>query len=394
MTNAIDRVYFIANTPSSGRKLWVSDGTTAGTYPINASPTPNFMAPLGTKVIFSASRQIWVSDGTEAGTQFLASIGGGPQFLAQANGNVYFFASSLSSGMELWKSDGTPAGTQMVKDIRPVEPAEEDNQDIGGGAALGDWFFFSGTDPQGKHGIWRTDGTEAGTTEVAFFEPETEYVPVVIGPAGSNVFVMRMFESKTELWATNGTTTTKLKTIDQEYQYWYAAKGNVIYIITRAGEFSPQADEEVWRSDGTVSGTYDIKFQGKPYALRTSGDYVYLAGRADKEGSELFVITESTGASSTAAARVATQPVTSQEEIIQNFPSPFAQSFTLKVSGEDDTNFALEVFSVNGTRVHQVELPHNVSHQIGSMAWPDGMYLMKLKSGNKLITRKVMKVSK
>jgi ELWxxDGT repeat protein len=394
MTNAVDRVYFIANTPSNGRKLWVSDGTSAGTYPIHASPTPEFIAALGTKAIFSASGQIWVSDGTEAGTQFLASIDGGPQFFGQANGNVYFFAFTISARMELWKSDGTPAGTRMVKDVRPVEPAEEDNQDVGGGAAVGDWFYYSSIDPQGKHGIWRTDGTEAGTTEVTFFEPETEYVPVVIGPAGSNAFVIRMFESKTELWVTNGTTTTKLKTIDQEYQYWYAAKGNVIYIITRPGQFSPNADDDVWRSDGTISGTYEIEFQGKPYALRTSGDYVYLAGRADKEGKELFVIEESTAGSSNEVARVVHPPVTSQEDVMQNYPSPFGQGFTLTVAGEENTNFGLEVLSISGTRLHQAELPHNVSNQITTTTWPDGMYMMKVKSGNKVIARKVMKVSK
>jgi ELWxxDGT repeat protein len=394
LTDAVDRLYFAANTPLDGPKLWVTNGTPQGTHAISTGPSPTYMAALGNKAIFNSSSQVWVSDGTDAGTQLLLNTQGGPQYLAQFNGNLYFYASVGTLGLELWKTDGTPGGTLLVKDIRQNDTEGYELQDLNGGVATNDWFFFAAVDPQGNHGIWKTDGTSAGTTEFIVLEPVPQYLPYLIGPAGSNVFFIRIAGSGSEIWVTDGLTTKKLKTIDQQYDYIHAVKDNVIYFITRGGAFSPERNEEIWRSDGTIEGTYQINFQGRPYLLATSGDYVYVAGRADKEGSELFVIEESASTSSTNDVQIAIQRETAKEEIVSSYPSPFTDTFTLNVSGDQNSNFGLEVLATSGTRLMSDNLPHNVRHQIGTSSWPDGIYVVKVKSGNRMITRKVMKLSR
>src|SRR5687768_12992474 len=74
------RAYFTARNSSGMNSLWVTDGTTAGTYEItgvlgaNATSglNPADLAALGQRIAFSGSgtdqRGVWLSDGTAAGT--------------------------------------------------------------------------------------------------------------------------------------------------------------------------------------------------------------------------------------------------------------------------------------------------------------------------------------
>ena len=41
----------------------------------------------------------------------------GPNYFTDSNGTLFFIANDNTNGKELWKSDGTEAGTTMVKDI-------------------------------------------------------------------------------------------------------------------------------------------------------------------------------------------------------------------------------------------------------------------------------------
>jgi ELWxxDGT repeat protein len=91
MTNVNETLFFEANDGASGRELWKSDGTEAGTVRV--------------KDILPGS------DGSVPGS------------LTNVNGTLFFRADDGTSGRELWKSDGTEAGTVRVKDIRPGSAA-------------------------------------------------------------------------------------------------------------------------------------------------------------------------------------------------------------------------------------------------------------------------------
>ena len=56
---------------------------------------------------------------------------------------LYFSASDGSFGYELWKSDGTEAGTTMVKDIKYGSDSGVENSEM---YAIGDILLFTAND--------------------------------------------------------------------------------------------------------------------------------------------------------------------------------------------------------------------------------------------------------
>jgi ELWxxDGT repeat protein len=72
---------------------------------------------------------------------------------------VILTATDGTSGTELWRSDGTAAGTEQVADLAP-------GTDSGVRSALwpwGDRALFLGDDGSGELRLYATDGTSAGT---------------------------------------------------------------------------------------------------------------------------------------------------------------------------------------------------------------------------------------
>ncbi|HSG39255.1 MAG TPA: ELWxxDGT repeat protein, partial [Thermoanaerobaculia bacterium] len=105
--------------------LWKTDGTLAGTVP--AAEISNSDLGLPSELVASGGKlfiktfldRLWVSDGTQAGTYLLETGGDNPVNLVDSGGTLFFTAGTNAAGSELWKSNGTPEGTFMVKDIRP-----------------------------------------------------------------------------------------------------------------------------------------------------------------------------------------------------------------------------------------------------------------------------------
>jgi ELWxxDGT repeat protein len=169
------QLFFTAND-GSGRALWKTNGTDAGTVVVKqfeAGVIPQRLT-VSNNVLFlragdaQAGLELWKSDGSTAGTTLVTDIypgiiGSNPNNLTDLNGILYFLATHPDSGRELWRSDGTDAGTYLVKDINPgtgdSSPAEM--------RRVNQLLVFQAND--GTHGIelWRSNGTRDGTTLVA-----------------------------------------------------------------------------------------------------------------------------------------------------------------------------------------------------------------------------------
>ncbi len=118
-TPAGQRVYFTAETPQTGRELWVTDGTEAGTGlvfdlfpgPRGSSPTLTFAIAPGT-MLFAADDgltgvELWETDGSEVPPRQLADINPGPEGsyptnLSVVDGRLWFSATTRTLGRELW----------------------------------------------------------------------------------------------------------------------------------------------------------------------------------------------------------------------------------------------------------------------------------------------------
>jgi len=120
---------------------------------------PGFVALVGS---LSASASNTVSLIKNVNTTVDPSRSSAPSSFLTIGGTTYFVADGASNSRGLWKSDGTPAGTSLVKDIQTGPgngwPAQLANVD-------GVLFFVANNDG-GSAEPWRSNGTEAGTTLV------------------------------------------------------------------------------------------------------------------------------------------------------------------------------------------------------------------------------------
>jgi ELWxxDGT repeat protein len=189
-------LFFVADDGVSGRELWVSDGTTVGTVRVKdiapgpADSFPTSLAVMGGIVHFAAydggptGRELWRSDGTEAGTVLVKdintnlSVNNGysfPSFLTIVSGTLFFSANDVVHGVGLWRSDGTDAGSSWIKELAPL--GRDPGIPLYFAALNGNLLFeaYSGFDASENQPLdlelWRSDGTAAGTVVVKDINP-------------------------------------------------------------------------------------------------------------------------------------------------------------------------------------------------------------------------------
>src|SRR6478735_3735210 len=258
-------VCFSGNDGFHGEELWGSDGTETGTgmvkdiHPGPNSSEPYWFTDVGGTLFFSAEdgahgRELWRSDGTEAGTEMVKDIYSGetdrypgpanstPAQLTYVGGTLFFVAEDAEHGRELWRSDGTEGGTTLLRDFLPGSGS--------GGAAwltpVNGTLFFVADDPVHRDDeLWRSDGTEAGTQ-------------MVIGPGWGD--------------STLGP---------------FADIGGTLFFAT--GRLGGQG--ALWRSDGTEAGTEMVKGLATEAHLEEFTDLdgtLYFVAKDDVHGSELW----------------------------------------------------------------------------------------------------------
>ncbi len=167
--NVSGTLFFVAQNGTTNFvpnfELWKSDGTAAGTVMVANDVFPELLTNIG-GTLFFAGGELWKSDGTAAGTVMVKDINPGvngslASNFTDVNGTVFFAATDGIHGLELWKSDGTDAGTTMVKDINPNSDSGPQNLTNVNGVL--EFTAFDGA----TRGLFRSDGTAAGTIEIA-----------------------------------------------------------------------------------------------------------------------------------------------------------------------------------------------------------------------------------
>src|SRR5262249_42251491 len=130
------RLLFGGDDGVHGREPWISDGTTGGTfmlqdvYPGGNGNARDFTAINGIALFRSffpaGGLTLMRTDGTPGGTTRVMGSAGeqliGVEYLVvNPTTSVAFFATNTLGGnnTELWRSDGTDAGTTQVLDILP-----------------------------------------------------------------------------------------------------------------------------------------------------------------------------------------------------------------------------------------------------------------------------------
>jgi ELWxxDGT repeat protein len=302
-----DKVVFAATTAAAGTELWTTDGTPAGTsmvadiVPGPGSSNPvNFRALPNGLVVFAArdanhGNELWVSDGTTAGTHLLFDVSPGPSSsdpIPLLFGNqIFFSADDGVHGRELWTTDGTASGTRLVKDLDPGSASGFRF----GLVKMGNFVYFAAVG-----GLWKTDGTDAGTVRVSSGTLSLN----AISTNGSLLFLEAWTpEAANELWISDGTAAGTRLLMDilpgpndsfGEFELGFMIAGSRALFVANDGVHG----RELWVTDGTVTGTHMVAdltpgskgtWDDDEYAaMRAIGDRVLFAASDAEHGKELW----------------------------------------------------------------------------------------------------------
>ncbi len=220
-------ILFFRATDAEGVELWKSNGSvgnavrvanifagSSGIPPQPNSSTPTHLRDFGGTLFFAAAtaagNELWESDGTGAGTMIVADINAGagssnPENLLVVGSKIFFSANDGAAGTELWTYPGSGGGATLVLDIRGG-PSSSLPREF---RALGSTLVFQANDGLVGAELWRSNGTGAGTTLVKDINPAGSSSPAALtaitGACGSGlVFRANDGASGVELWRTDG----------------------------------------------------------------------------------------------------------------------------------------------------------------------------------------------
>jgi ELWxxDGT repeat protein len=290
-------LYMAADNGSLGRELWKSDGTTAGTTlvkDLNSSTTSGIreLTVVGSSLYFIADdgtgSTIWKSNGTSGGTIKVSSTVKAYGYEIVSMNGIVYFEGSENADAELYKSDGTSAGTQLVRNINLTDNGYNTDTERSlpnNFKVIGNTLYFIAND--GVHGVevWRSDGTEAGTTLIKDINPGSA------NGGGSNfvelngalIFRATNGVDGSELWKSDGTENGTTMVLDiwpgGNSQPTLTMEGtSVIYFSANDG-----SGRELWKTDGTTNGTVFLK------DITTGNNHSYPSEFAALGSSTLFI---------------------------------------------------------------------------------------------------------
>ena len=274
---------------------------------------------VGGILYFSAEKgdsgdELWRSDGLAAGTSMVKDIRPGAlgsylEDLVNVGGTLFFSADDGTSGRELWKSNGTDAGTVRVKDIN-AGAGSSNPQAL---ADLNGVLIFSADDGAG-HGreLWKSDGTAGGTVMIKDIVPGSgSSTPESFTAVSTSAFHGFLFAASdgpsgghgNELWKSDGTEsgTSMVRDINSgsagSYPQSLASVGGWVFFSADDGAAAPGGHgRELWKSNGNQADTVlvadinDGPASSNPNALEAEGGLLFFNANDGEHGSELWAL--------------------------------------------------------------------------------------------------------
>ncbi|MCV9930805.1 T9SS type A sorting domain-containing protein [Flavobacterium sp. LS1R47] len=194
--------------------------------------------------------------------QLIYDFSGGSLGFVEFNNNIFFNAAKGDFGAEIWQTDGTTSNTTLLKDINQGKESSYFSSLKRSSAILNNKLYFIAKDGSSDGEIWKTDGTENGTTKVTnFINGRT----LKLTSVGNYIyFLIRTTNdplgSTLQVWKTNGTEggTELVKDnlpIINTHSFEGECNNTFMFSFSSPGNTSYT---RVWRSDGTSEGTFPI----------------------------------------------------------------------------------------------------------------------------------------
>lgn len=220
--------------------------------------------------------RLWSTDGTELGTWPVATTHlGRPPVIS--NGKAYFLDVSQQQNQKcaIWESDGTLLGSRVVSelpsDLYPCPSAL---------TILDSTFYMFDDGGLTKGGLWKSNGTIAGTTIVKDgFNGHPEIVKL-----GTRIlFMLWTASTRFELWSADESGASLVKSFTSpsgRAEVGVKVVAGTAYFAIRFGSFE---GFELWKTDGTPSGTQlatSVKLMSSEIAY-DGGSAIYFAANEE-----------------------------------------------------------------------------------------------------------------
>ncbi len=371
---------------------------------------------------------------------------------ARLNGKVFFAGNTSSQGKELWVTDGTQSGTQVFMDINPGSydglsgeyPGNDFYREII--AATSSYLFFNAEDGlEFGEEVWISDGTVQGTKPLLDSNGNRVNAAQRFRTLNDKAYFISSDSAHgRELWVSDGTQTGTYVLYDF-YQgptdgAWRLIKsGDRLWISSKTAASSAT---RYFISDGTSSGTYEIKGSGaypnddltlsSSEGIHYSNGRFYFLAHEHSNGIELYSVglNETQG---TLIADLTPGPADSDIEelaVVDNalyfpwftsqfgkelfyidvsyltslndrkpssgelslFPNPTADLLNLVLANSRSNIEGAEVWIYDnlGKMVLRTDFPGNPS-QISLEKLTPGTYQLNLRLGNELISKRIIK---
>lgn len=324
----------------SGSAFWTTDGTVAGTKQLTIgqgrglSLNPYGLTPINGRFVFAGTTDdpthygLWETDGTGSGTIQLTGsratyvdpslyFTGGvitnvstvpvtvtrPTGFISLGSKVIYADAPLAGGSGLWVTDGTLGGTTQLV-VAGANPSYLFSSFDGfQSGLLGSDLVFGGLDASGRYGVWVTDGSAAGTTELPVQFGTAVFLsgpgPSKFTPLGGKlVFAAPDANGVQGVWVTDGTGSGTMELLTSSTTafvpspYFVAIGTKLAFNGT-----SSTGKTSLWVTDGTVAGTAAIAVTGastatgglNPSDLTAFGARIAFSGTDSQNRSELWL---------------------------------------------------------------------------------------------------------
>lgn len=398
LVNVNEMVYF--HTWDGG--LWRTDGTEAGTILLTGVEKIISKHAVGNILLFKVDKgdnetELWRSNGLAGGTypiyRFTANLRSYYNPVAVADNIMFFIADDGMSGNEVWRTDGTTSGTFRLADLNSTDSHMEGSKefDIRSMAVWKDHLYISALDDTGKWALYRSDGRRGNTERITDLNIVSDMVPTA--------HRLHLFAKSTQSnwglsnhWVTDGTEAGTQLINESLFpdQLEYVIYNDILY-------FGTYSSRDLWRSDGTVCGTFFIDMEVYIlHGLVNTGNFLLFNGTDPEVGSEPFIYNLDTAPQSPCGAPDFTVApdgavLTKDPYAVTPYPNPFTQGFSLHVSGDEADALHIEVFTGSGFPVETITgMSGNTEYRLGE-SWEPGNYILKINRAGIVSSEKVIK---
>jgi ELWxxDGT repeat protein len=234
-----------------------------------------------------------------------------PAQFATLGNETLFTTNDPTRGQVLWQTDGTAAGTT---EIAALDPSGGNSSNWANYSAsypddslvVGNEYYFTGLDQAHGRELWKSDGTAAGTQLVDDIVPGS-------GDSDPQGFVQMngilFFGANGELWRSDGTAAGTTAIFDESP---FGSATDQIAVLGNKLIFTAydngQSTGQIWMSDGTAAGTTRVtnlaalgSADTDPTDFTTFDNAVYFVAQNGTTGTQLWK-TDGTAAGTTVVA--------------------------------------------------------------------------------------------